>query len=76
MFHERIKEGGRAYPGPLAATCGSGSKTYCKSLCQKPLMEALEEELSEVKGLGEAQARTIRRALEGLEELGVPEGVG
>jgi hypothetical protein len=39
-------------------------------------MEALEEELREVKGLGEAQARTICRALEGLEELGVPEGVG
>ncbi len=39
-------------------------------------MEALEEELSGVKGLGEAQARTIRRALEGLEELGMPVGVG
>ncbi len=40
------------------------------------LMEASEEELSEVKGVGKARARTIRRALESLEELSVPEGVG
>ncbi|MDQ4001752.1 MAG: DNA integrity scanning diadenylate cyclase DisA [Actinomycetota bacterium] len=40
------------------------------------LMEASEEELSEVKGVDEARARTIRRALESLEELGVPERVG
>ncbi len=39
-------------------------------------MEASEEELSEVRGVDEARARTICRALESLEELGVPEGVG